>query len=65
MKHFLSGVGITAAGLIAMTAATQLMELSPDFKAYGVVAVSTAALLTKKVPAPVLILVAAIAGFVL
>lgn len=64
LKRFLSGVSVTAAALIAMTAAVQLWKLPRDFAAYGVAVLSTVALLTKRVPAPLVVVLAAAAGFV-
>lgn len=65
MKHFLRGVTVTAASIIAMTAITQTIKLPIDVVVYLVVGISTALLLSKKVPAPLIVLAAAILGFVL
>lgn len=63
MKHFLKGVGITAASLILMTAIRQTIALDKTLVVYGVVLIATLLLLSKKVPAPLIIILAAIAGF--
>ncbi len=63
MKYFLKGVGITAASLILMTAIRQTIALDQNFVVYGVVLISTLLLLSKKIPAPLIIVLAAIAGF--
>ena len=65
MKHFLKGVTITAASLIVMTAITQTYLLPVNFTVYGVVVVSTLLLLTKKIPAPLIVIAAALLGFIL
>jgi len=64
MKRFLTGVSITAASLIVMTAINQSLKLEVDFKVYAVVVVSTLLLLTKKIPAPVIILLSMLLGFI-
>lgn len=64
MKYFLSGVSITAASLITMTAITQLMDLPISIKIYSIVIFSTMALVSKKIPAPLVVIVAGILGFV-
>lgn len=64
MKRFLTGVSITAASLIVMTAINQLLKLEVDFKVYAVVVVSTLLLLTKKIPAPIIILLSMLLGFI-
>lgn len=63
-KHFLSGVSVTAAALIAMTAVEQLWKLPPSLAVYGIVIAGTVALLTKKIPAPLVVILAAAAGFI-
>lgn len=63
MKHFLKGVTVVAASLILMTAITQSIKLPVDFIVYGVVLVSTLMLLSKKVPAPLIVILAAVFGF--
>ncbi len=65
MKHFLKGVTVTAASLILMTAITQSIKLPMDFAVYGVVIVSTLLLLWKKIPAPLIVVLAALLGFIL
>lgn len=64
MKRFLTGVSITAASLIVMTAINQSLKLEVDFKVYAVVVVSTLLLLTKKIPAPIIILLSMLLGFI-
>jgi chromate transporter len=64
MKRFLTGVSITAASLIVMTAINQSLKLEVDFKDYAVVVVSTLLLLTKKIPAPIIILLSMLLGFI-
>ena len=65
VRYFLSGVTLTAAALIAMTAITQIMALPADPAVYGVAAVSALLLLSKKIPAPLIVAAAAAAGFLL
>ena len=65
MKHFLKGVTVTAASLIAMTAVTQFVKLPSGIAVYAVVAVSTLLLLSKKVPAPLIVVLAALTGLVI
>ncbi|MDD4643347.1 MAG: chromate efflux transporter [Erysipelotrichaceae bacterium] len=65
MKHFLRGVTVTAASLILMTAITSSMKLPVDLVVYGVVVVSAMLLLSKKIPAPLIVLLAAILGFII
>ncbi len=56
---------LTAAALIAMTAITQIMALPADPAVYGVAAVSALLLLSKKIPAPLIVAAAATAGFLM
>lgn len=63
MKYFLKGVTITAAALILMTAITQSIKLPVDYVVYLVVGISTLMLLSKKIPAPLIIVLAALLGF--
>lgn len=63
IKYFLNGVTVTAASLITMTAITQSFELPVDILVYGVVIVSTLLLLSKKVPAPLIVVIVAVLGF--
>ncbi|WMC92328.1 chromate efflux transporter [Kineothrix sp. MB12-C1] len=65
IKYFLNGVTVTAASLITMTAITQSFELPVDISVYGVVIVSTLLLLSKKVPAPLIVVIAAVLGFLI
>ncbi|MHC1786428.1 MAG: chromate efflux transporter [Christensenellales bacterium] len=63
VKHFLKGVTVTAASLITATAITQSAALPVDFAAYGVTAVGALLLLSKKVPAPLIVVAAAALGY--
>ena len=65
MKYFLKGVTVTAASLITMTAITQVIKLQVNMVAYGVIVVSTLLLLSKKVPAPLIVVITAILGFII
>ena len=65
VKSFLRGVGVTAAGLIAMTAITSVYSLEVDWIRYLVVGVSVLLLLSRKIPAPLIVIVAAILGFLI
>lgn len=65
IKYFLNGVTITAASLITMTALTQSFKLPVNFSVYAVVVVSTLLLLSKKVPAPLIVVLAAVLGFLI
>lgn len=65
IKYFLHGVTVTAASLIAMTAITQMIKLPVDGVVYGIMFVGTGLLLTKKIPAPLIVVIAATMGFVL
>lgn len=65
IKSFLRGVGVTAAGLIAMTAITSVISLEVDWIRYLVVGVSVLLLLSRKIPAPLIVIVAAILGFLI
>ncbi|MDO5649768.1 MAG: chromate efflux transporter [Gallicola sp.] len=62
-KYFLKGVTVTAASLITMTAITQSLNLPVDILVYGLVLASTLLLLSKKVPAPLIVLMAAVLGY--
>ena len=64
MKYFLSGVSVTAASLITMTAINQSIELPINMTVYIIVVLSTLLLLSKKIPAPLIVVLAAIAGFI-
>jgi chromate transporter len=63
MKSFLRGVGVTAAALIAMTAITSVYSLEIDWISYLVVGVSVLLLLSKKIPAPLIVIGIALLGF--
>ena len=65
IRYFLSGVSVTAASLILMTAINQTIKLPVDFAVYGVVIIGALLLISKKVPAPLIVLLAAILGFVI
>lgn len=65
MKYFLKGVTVTAASLILMTAITSSMKLPVDVIVYGIVMGSALLLLSKKIPAPLIVLFVAILGFIL
>lgn len=65
VKYFLNGVTVTAAGLITMTAITQIIALPIDFAVYSVVIFSTLLLFSKKIPPPLIVVVAAILGFII
>lgn len=65
MKHFLKGVTVTVASLIIMTAIKSLIKLPVDYVSYGVVIATTVLLLTKKIPAPLIIVLAGILGFII
>ncbi len=64
-KYFLKGVTVTAASLIVMTAITQWLALPVDIMVYGVAIVSTILLFIKKIPAPLIVVLATIMGFIL
>lgn len=65
MSHFLRGVTVTAAGLIAMTAVNQIIKLPADIFSYIILIVATLMLLSKKIPAPIIVLGAAFFGFII
>lgn len=65
IKYFLNGVTVTAASLITMTAITQSIKLPIDIVVYGVVVVSTLLLLSKKIPAPLIVVIAALLGYLI
>lgn len=65
MKHFLTGVSITAASLIAMTAINSSLKLPVGFATYSIVIISTLLLLSKKIPAPLIVVIAAVLGFLI
>lgn len=65
MKHFLAGVTITAASLITMTALTQAYQLPLDWKIWFMVFLSLGLLMSKKIPAPLIVLLAMVIGFIL
>ncbi|OHD28873.1 MAG: hypothetical protein A2Y31_06730 [Spirochaetes bacterium GWC2_52_13] len=65
MRYFLNGVTVTAASLILMTAITQSVELPVDLVMYSVVLVSTLLLISKRIPAPLIVAGAALLGFVI
>lgn len=65
MQYFLKGVTITAASLILMTAITSIIKLPIDLVVYSVVVVATILLLIKKIPAPLIVLLAMLLGFLI
>jgi chromate transporter len=65
MKHFLSGVSVTAASLITMTAITQTIILPLNWSVLGVLILSIMLLFSKKVPAPLIVVIMVIAGFII
>jgi chromate transporter len=65
MKYFLTGVSITAASLITMTSINQIIELPLNITVYFIVIISALLLLSKKVPAPLIVIIAAILGFLI
>lgn len=64
VRLFLSGVTLTAAALIAMTAIRQVSALPREAVTYALTALFLALLLSKRVPAPLIVLGAAALGFV-
>ena len=65
MTSFLSGVSLTAASLILMTAINATITLSENPLEYVVLAIGALLLLTKKIPAPLIVLGAALLGFII
>lgn len=65
MKYFLKGVSVTAGALITMTAITQTLLLPNQIPIYAILIVSTLLLLTKKIPAPLIVVLAMLIGYVL
>jgi chromate transporter len=65
MTSFLSGVSLTAASLILMTAINATINLSEHPLEYVVLAIGALLLLTKKIPAPLIVLGAALLGFII
>ena len=63
VSYFLSGVTVTAASLISMTAITQSIALPVDWVVYAVAAAGALLLLTRKVPAPLIVVAAAAFGY--
>lgn len=63
IKYFLNGVTVTAASIITMTAITQSLKLPVDIAVYGVVIVSILLLLSRKVPAPLIVVITALLGY--
>ncbi len=62
MKSFLKGVSITAASLITMTAITQALKLPLHWQVWSVLVVSFLLLISKKIPAPLIVILAMIIG---
>lgn len=65
MKYFLKGVTVVAASLILMTAITSTIALPVSFGAYVILASTLLSLLSKKIPAPLIVIAAAIFGFII
>lgn len=65
MNYFLNGVSVTAASLILMSAITSSINLPVDFVMYGVVIISTLMLLSKRIPAPLIVLIAITLGLII
>lgn len=63
VRHFLKGVTVTAAALIAMTAIRQAIALPVDWLSYSLVAAFTLLLLWGKLPAPLIVVAAGVIGF--
>jgi chromate transporter len=57
MKRFLQGVSIAASSFIALTAITQLIALTPTAFGYGVILLTFGLLISKKIPAPLIVLI--------
>ena len=64
IKLFLKGVSITAAALISMTVIKQLLILPVDWLNYAVLILSSLILLSRKMPAALVILLALILGYI-
>ena len=65
MKHFLAGVTVTAASLITMTALTQAYHLPLDWKIWLMLVINFILLMSKKIPAPLIVVLSMIIGFIL
>ncbi|MDO5302025.1 MAG: chromate transporter [Tissierellia bacterium] len=65
VRRFLKGVSVTAAALVTMTALSQVLALPRDPVGYGVLILGTAALYSKRVPAPLLVPAAMVLGLLL
>jgi chromate transporter len=65
LTSFIVGVSLTAASLILMTAINSTINLSDQPLENVVIAVGFVLLLTKKIPAPLIVLGAAMLGFII
>lgn len=65
IKYFLNGVTLTVAALITLTAITQLTSLPLNLISAIVVLITTLTLLSKKVPAPLIIVLVMLLGVVI
>ncbi|WP_367889833.1 chromate transporter [Streptococcus uberis] len=65
IKYFLNGVTLTVAALITLTAITQLTSLPLNLISAIVVLITTLTLLSKKVPAPLIIVLVMLLGLVI
>ena len=65
MKYFLKGVTVTVASLILMTAIKSAIKLPVNYVSYAVVLSTALLLISKKIPAPLIVLVAGILGFII
>ncbi|MFA5660029.1 MAG: chromate efflux transporter [Bacilli bacterium] len=63
VKYFLIGVSVTAASLLVITGINQSIALSGNILNYVVVLGSALLLFSKKIPAPFIIVLAAVIGF--
>lgn len=65
MKYFLTGVTVTAASLITMTALTQAYRLPLDWRIWLMLLINFILLMSKKIPAPIIVIISMIMGFIL
>ncbi|MFZ9782247.1 MAG: chromate transporter [Bacilli bacterium] len=56
VKIFLKGIGVSVSAFIVLTAITQTMQLSVDWMTYALLGLTLALLVSKKVPAPLIVL---------
>jgi chromate transporter len=64
-SSFLKGVTITATAIITMTALTQIIQLPFDLTTYGVLLAGFLLLITKKIPAPLIVIVTMLVGLLM